>query len=87
MLRLCIRSRVRQFINALPDGLYETYERILKEIPKTNQCHVRRVLQCLAVVIRPLRVEELAHSLALDVDEIESEVAISDANTQPEDQE
>ncbi|KAH8983534.1 hypothetical protein EDB92DRAFT_1568677 [Lactarius akahatsu] len=60
MLRLCLRSRVRQFINELPDSLDETYERVLKEIHKTNQDYAQRLLQCLTVAIRPLRVDELA---------------------------
>jgi hypothetical protein len=87
MLRLCIRSTVRQFVNALPDGLDETYERVLMGIPKTNQRHVQRVLRCLAVAIRPLRVEELAQILADDPDGIEGEVAMLDADSPPEDQE
>ena len=86
MLRLCIRSRVRNFVNALPDGLDETYERVLKGIPKTNRHHVQRVLQCLAIAFRPLRVEELAQILSFDPDGIE-EVAILDPNSPLEDQE
>jgi hypothetical protein len=50
----------------LPDGLDETYERILKEIRKPNQGHAHRLLQCLVVAVRPLRVEELAEVLAFD---------------------
>ena len=46
----------------------ETYQRILKEINDANQKQVHRLLQCLAVALRPLRVEELAEVLALDVD-------------------
>ena len=47
----------------------ETYERILKEIRKQNRDHARRLLQCLVVAIRPLRVEELAEVLAVDFDD------------------
>ncbi|KAH9172311.1 hypothetical protein EDB89DRAFT_1886149, partial [Lactarius sanguifluus] len=68
MLRLCLRSRVRQFLNELPDSLDETYERVLKEIHKTNQVYAQRLLQCLTVAIRPLRVYELAAILTFDVD-------------------
>jgi ankyrin repeat protein len=50
----------------LPDSLDETYERILKEIRKPNQGHAHRLLQCLVVAVRPLRVEELAEVLAFD---------------------
>jgi hypothetical protein len=45
-----------------------TYERILKEIKKPNKHLAQRVLQCLVVAVRPLRVEELAEVLAVDFD-------------------
>ena len=87
MLRLCVRSRVRQLVNELPGTLDETYERVLKEIPKSNQDHVQRLFQCLAMATRPLHVEELAQILAFDPDVVEGEVAMLDANSPPEDQE
>jgi ankyrin repeat protein len=46
--------------------LDETYERILQQIPKANRVHTHRLLQCLAVAVRPLRVQELAEVLAID---------------------
>ena len=49
----------------------ETYERVLREIKKPNRDHARRLLQCLVVAIRPLRVEELAEILAVDFDDKE----------------
>ncbi len=55
----------------LPESLDETYERILKEIKKPCRAHARRVLQCLVVAIRPLRVAELAEVLAVDYDDPE----------------
>ena len=42
---------------------------MLREIKKPNRDHARRVLQCLVVAIRPLRVEELAEVLAVDFDD------------------
>ena len=39
---------------------------MLREIKKPNRDHARRLLQCLAVAIRPLQVEELAEVLAVD---------------------
>jgi ankyrin repeat protein len=48
-----------------------TYERILKEIKKPNKRLAQRVLQCLVVAIRPLRVEELAEVLAVDFGDAE----------------
>ena len=85
MLRRCVR--VLQCLNELPDTLDETYERILKEIPKTNRHHVQRVLQCLAMAFRPLRVHELAQILTFDPDGIEREVAMLDVNSPLENQE
>jgi len=59
---------VRPILNELPETLDETYERILQEIPKSNRVHAHRLLQCLTVAVRPLRVEELAEVLAVDFD-------------------
>ena len=55
----------------MPESLDETYERVLKDIKKQNRGHACRLLQCLAVAIRPLRVEELAEVLAVDFDDAE----------------
>jgi hypothetical protein len=71
VLRDCLPSSVRRTLKELPESLDETYERILKEIKKPNKGHARRVLQCLAVAVRPLRVEELAEVLAVDFDDAE----------------
>jgi hypothetical protein len=62
---------VRRFLEELPESLDETYERVLREIKKPNRDHARRLLQCLVVAIRPLRVEELAEILAIDFDDAE----------------
>jgi ankyrin repeat protein len=58
----------------LPVSLDETYERVLKEIGTANRNHAFRLLQCLAVAKRPLRVKELAEILALDFDRAEEGV-------------
>ncbi len=71
MLRDCLPSSVRRTLRELPESLDETYERILREIKKPNRGHARRVLQCLVVAIRPLRVAELAEVLAVDFDDAE----------------
>ena len=65
-LRNCFPSNLRRILEELPESLDETYGRILKEINNANQKQSHRLLQCLAVAIRPLRVEELADVLALD---------------------
>jgi len=57
---------VRPILDELPETLDGTYERILQEIPKSNRLHAHRLLQCLTVAVRPLRVEELAEVLAVD---------------------
>ena len=66
MLQHCLPQSIRRTLDELPASLDETYERVLKEIGLTNRDHAHRLLQCLAVAIRPLRVEELAEILALD---------------------
>jgi len=59
-------SSVRGILKELPESLDQTYERVLREIRKANQGHAYRLLQCLVVAVRPLRVEELAEVLAVD---------------------
>ena len=65
-LQHCFPPNLRQFLNELPETLDETYERILKGINKSQKNNAHRLLQCLAVAARPLRVEELAELLAFD---------------------
>jgi hypothetical protein len=66
LLRQCFPPSVRRILEELPGSLDETYERILREIGKPNQGHSHRLLQCLVVAVRPLRVEELAEVLAFN---------------------
>ena len=66
ILQHCFPPSVHRILDELPESLDETYERILREIRKPNQGHARRLLQCLVVAVRPLRVEELAEVLAFD---------------------
>ncbi len=65
-LRPCLPPSVRRTLNELPETLDETYERILREIPKSNRIYAHRLLQCLTVAMRPLSVEELAEILAIE---------------------
>jgi ankyrin repeat protein len=69
ILQGCFPPNIRRILEELPDSLDETYERILEKIRKPNQGHAHRLLQCLVVAARPLRVEELAELLAFDFDE------------------
>ncbi|KAH8984888.1 hypothetical protein EDB86DRAFT_2810520, partial [Lactarius hatsudake] len=68
VLRYCFPVNVRRALEEIPKSLDETYERILKEINNTNREHSYRLLQCLTVASRPLRVEELVELLAIDID-------------------
>ena len=67
-LRHCLPPSVRGILDDLPETLDETYKRVLKDINKANQKHAIRLLHCLTVAIRPLRVDELAEVLAIDFD-------------------
>ena len=67
-LRPCFPNNLRRKLEELPQSLDETYQRILKEINNANREQSYQLLQCLAVARRPLRVDELAEVLALDID-------------------
>ena len=69
-LQHCFPPNLRQYLDELPETLDETYERILRGINKAQKEDARRILQCLAVAVRPLRVEELAELLAFDFQEL-----------------
>ena len=68
-LRSCLPPSIRRTLGELPESLDETYERVLREIKKPNRDLAHRLLQCLVVAIRPLRVEELTEVLAVDFDD------------------
>ena len=67
VLRHSFPSNLRRILEELPKSLDDTYKRILREINNANQVHAYRLLQCLTVASRPLRVEELAEVLAFDL--------------------
>jgi ankyrin repeat protein len=60
---------------------------MLKNIHEKNREHARRLLHCLAVAVRPLRVEELAEILAFDFEGIQGRIPKFHAEKRPEDQE
>jgi len=68
-LQHCLPPSIRRTLKELPESLDETYERVLREIKKPNRDLAHRLLQCLVVAVRPLRVEELAEVLAVDFDD------------------
>ena len=67
VLRYCFPVNLRRTLEELPKSLDETYKRILSEINNANWVHAYRLLQCLTVALRPLRVEELAELLTFDL--------------------
>ena len=67
VLRHCFPANLRRTLEDMPKSLDETYKRILNEINNANRTHAYRLLQCLTVALRPLRVEELAEVLAFDL--------------------
>jgi hypothetical protein len=60
---------------------------VLNNINENNQEHTRRLLHCLAVAVRPLRIEELAEILALDFDVAQGGIPKFRQNLSLEDQE
>jgi ankyrin repeat protein len=86
-LRHTVQPDVQGILNKLPRTLDETYERVLKNINENNQKHARRLLQCLAVAVRPLRIEELAEILAFDFDVDQGGIPKFHADRRPKDQE
>ena len=66
MLQHCLPTAIRQTLSELPKTLDETYQRVLNEIGMVDRSLAHRLLQCLTMAVRPLRVEELAEILALD---------------------
>ena len=65
-LARCLPVDLKRALNELPATLDETYERTLGEIEDANWEAAQRLLRCVAVACRPLRVEELAEILPFD---------------------
>jgi hypothetical protein len=66
-LRRCFPPSIPRILDELPTTLDERYERTLLEIPEEKWKHAHRLLQCLVVSFRPLRIEELAEVLAIRI--------------------
>ena len=66
-LRRCSPQDLPLYLGDLPKSLDETYERILKQIHAPQQGRAHRILQCLTVATRPLRVVELAQALTVEI--------------------
>ncbi|KAH9061914.1 hypothetical protein EDB87DRAFT_1560217, partial [Lactarius vividus] len=65
ILRRCFPASIHSILDHLPETLDETYEHMLRRIDKVKRQFSHRLFQCLAVSVRPLRVEELAEILAV----------------------
>src|SRR6266702_5258325 len=86
-LRHAVQPDVRGILEALPRTLDETYERMLKNINENNRKHALRLFHCLAVAVRPLRVEELAEILTFDLDSAQGGIPKFHPERRPNDQE
>src|SRR6266478_2431647 len=64
----CYSNDIQGALDDLPEGLDEIYERTLRDIDKPKRKYAQRLFQCLSVLIRPLRVEELAEIFAVQLD-------------------
>ena len=60
---------------------------MLKSINRTARPHAHRLLQCLTVAVRPLRLEELAEVLAFDFNEAPGGIPTVNPDWRQEDQE
>ncbi len=65
VLRRCLPATIRDTLHSLPKTLNATYESTLLRLDDEQRQFARRLFQCLAVSVRPLRVEELAEVLAV----------------------
>jgi ankyrin repeat protein len=86
VLQHCLTASIRETLDQLPETLDETYARVLSQIPPVNQAHAHRMLQCLMVAVRPLRVEELAELLAFEFGTSQGAIPKYRADWRPNDQ-
>ena len=86
-LRHCFPPSLRFILRELPQSHDETYDCILKSIHPATRLDAHRLLQCLTVAARPLRLEELAEVLAFDFEDAPRGVPSLNADWRREDQE
>ena len=86
VLQTCLPQNVKKVLRELPKSLDETYERVLAGIGMANRHQAHRLLQCLTVATRPLRVEELAEILALDFGECKDGIPVLNKDWRWDDQ-
>ena len=61
------KTDLKKQLADLPEGLEETYDRILLGIKKKDHNYVKLFLQWLSFAVRPLRLMELAATAAVDL--------------------
>jgi ankyrin repeat protein len=68
-LSMCIdKPSVRRMLRTLPTDLYETYDRILQNIPDARVPNAIKLLQLLTFSKRPMRLEEVVDAVATELD-------------------
>lgn len=68
VLRKCLKvSVLLESLQKLPETLDKTYDRIIANIPSEYRSEAYAALQFIVVSVRPLSVEEIAESLAVDL--------------------
>src|SRR5712671_7176014 len=84
-LRRSFPASIRSILDDLPKTLDQTYGQILLGNDEEKRKYAQRILRCLMVSIRPLRVEELAEIFAFQFDKAEHPTFHADSR--PEDAE
>ena len=59
-------NSLRKTLQDLPDGLYETYDRILLNVPEVHRVHVQRALIWLAFSGEPMTLGQVAEAVLVD---------------------
>lgn len=62
---------LEQMLNSLPEGLDETYARILRRVKEKNRQKVLKILRWVSFSARPLVVREVAEALAVESDDMD----------------
>lgn len=63
-------AKIRETLSDLPDGIFETYERILSKITKRKMRYlVSKILTWIIYAQRPLKVAELQEAVGFDIDD------------------
>jgi hypothetical protein len=61
-------KRIIEALKNLPAGLFETYERILENIPHDDVMFVKKTISWIIISDRPLRLVEIVEGMAIDIE-------------------